>query len=782
MRSLWLLAAIAAALPQSSPSGGARPRLLRHLRGGAASDEGGRDPSLLESLSSLKDLLAALDDRVKQQNQAALPPSSPSSEPHTEPVIVDPAIGDLVRVRPGVHPKYEWGDVTAASIGRLVDFEGDRCVVDFPAHAGWHGLLTEVEKVADLSLRPPRVGDFVHVRDSVAEPVFGWGELVDALAAPSGGRDDNDDDAEEEEEEEEDVKGEKDVKGKERGEERKSHVASYRLNHTSVGEIVSIYIDRSLGSSASLRREVCDVCFPPDGNCRRLLLSEVQVYDPTEALAAAAGDDAAYSDGYGEGEDERRTSRKRGGAPAGSSSSSSSPSSGPAEGGTGRGDPLAKETPPSSSSFISSARRHPDFAAALAAAVARLQSLPTRAAGGGSGSFSGAHNSHEDRNPSENGRGGGVGGGLGGDGGGGGRGGLGGGRGFSRGGGESRLPDTPLRAPRLRMPGVPFGTWLGWTLGAATAQIGRASATATARKDDAARAINPHQNQRSQPSDGANSDGKNDVTSDEAGHRDDTRRSLFAPSSHIGSQQPQPPPALVRFSASVLSPLFLFATLLSLCLGAVSLLLDMPISALVDNAIEFLPTLLHVAQGMPGRAGRVQLTPLGKSMLLTPLRLPAMTLAFFSLYTICVPGYSLLVRARRGFEDGFHAASRTFPVSNSLSADRRAADGGAQQQQAERLDSILAVWSRLIWLVQAARLATVGIAGLALVERLVASHGAFAGPAGLSPMFEGSGAGGGGWDPPFAQGHSASSPSTPRAPLPAASPTADPILLGGGSR
>ena len=70
----------------------------------------------------------------------------------------------------------------------------------------------------------------------------------------------------------------------------------------------------------------------------------------------------------------------------------------------------------------------------------------------------------------------------------------------------------------------------------------------------------------------------------------------------------------------------------------------------------------------------------------------------------------------------------------------------------------------------------------ALVERLVASHGAFAGPAGLSPMFEGSGAGGGGWDPPFAQGHSASSPSTPRAPLPAASPTADPILLGGGSR
>ena len=113
MRSLWLLAAIAAALPQSSPSGGARPRLLRHLRGGAASDEGGRDPSLLESLSSLKDLLAALDDRVKQQNQ---PPSSPSSEPHTEPVIVDPAIGDLVRVRPGVHPKYEWGDASILSI------------------------------------------------------------------------------------------------------------------------------------------------------------------------------------------------------------------------------------------------------------------------------------------------------------------------------------------------------------------------------------------------------------------------------------------------------------------------------------------------------------------------------------------------------------------------------------------------------------------------------------------------------------------------------------------
>ena len=54
----------------------------------------------------------------------------------------------------------------------------------------------------------------------------------------------------------------------------------------------------------------------------------------------------------------------------------------------------------------------------------------------------------------------------------------------------------------------------------------------------------------------------------------------------------------------------------------------------------------------------------------------------------------------------------------------------------ERLRSILAVWSRLIWLVQAARLIAVSIAGLAVVERLMASHGLGRIPPGTSTAAE----------------------------------------------
>ena len=171
----------------------------------------------------------------------------------------------------------------------------------------------------------------------------------------------------------------------------------------------------------------------------------------------------------------------------------------------------------------------------------------------------------------------------------------------------------------------------------------------------------------------------------------------------------------------------------------------MPRSALIDNAIELLPSLLHALQGLPGRAPRIELTPLARSMVLTPLRLPSMALGMWALYVLFVPGYALLVRTRNGFEEGFRVATRASPPSNSLAASGNSpsssaaagrgspgaggaggrVSGGLTGDEAalERLRSILAVWSRLIWLVQAARLTAVGIAGLAIVDRLMASHG-----------------------------------------------------------
>ena len=90
MLPLLLLLATADALPQQQPSSDyattrtatALHRPLLRLRAGAADEEGAgqppqRDPSLLQSLSSLKDLLAALDDRVKQQPTIQPPPTAP---------------------------------------------------------------------------------------------------------------------------------------------------------------------------------------------------------------------------------------------------------------------------------------------------------------------------------------------------------------------------------------------------------------------------------------------------------------------------------------------------------------------------------------------------------------------------------------------------------------------------------------------------------------------------------------------------------------------------------
>jgi len=108
-----------------------------------------------------------------------------------------PHVGDQVRVRPGVIPSLGWGNVRSTSVGTVVRIDGDRCDVDFPGHANWHGKVPEIETLADPVVivntallnaeRGGMVGErlledarlkLAHVRKALAEK-----PLLDALAA-----------------------------------------------------------------------------------------------------------------------------------------------------------------------------------------------------------------------------------------------------------------------------------------------------------------------------------------------------------------------------------------------------------------------------------------------------------------------------------------------------------------------------------------------------------------------------------------------------------------------
>ena len=144
------------------------------LRGGAE-----QDSSLVDSLSSLKEVLKELESKVKT---GPAPASAPSSV-EASPVLVDPEVGMLVRVRPDVKdPKFDWGAASPSSVGRLVFYHEERCVVDFPTHVGWNGLLTELERVdaqpadEETAEEPPSlVGARVRLRPGAAAPEGGWG-------------------------------------------------------------------------------------------------------------------------------------------------------------------------------------------------------------------------------------------------------------------------------------------------------------------------------------------------------------------------------------------------------------------------------------------------------------------------------------------------------------------------------------------------------------------------------------------------------------------------------
>ena len=172
----------------------------------------------------------------------------------------------------------------------------------------------------------------------------------------------------------------------------------------------------------------------------------------------------------------------------------------------------------------------------------------------------------------------------------------------------------------------------------------------------------------------------------------------------------------IRLAANVLSPALLFLGLLGLLLSALSIILDTPVSALIDTSLRTLPAVLHALQGLPGRAEPLALSPAMRSLLLTPLRAPPVALACLAVYLVCFRGFELLVRTRGGFEQGYRAATRPQTMSN---AARRGDGEGAAARSEERLHSILDAWGKLIALMRAVRLAAFGIAGLALLERLV---------------------------------------------------------------
>ncbi|XP_026146841.1 tripartite motif-containing protein 65-like isoform X2 [Carassius auratus] len=100
----------------------------------------------------------------------------------------DISVGDRVRVKPSIiTPKHNWGrNVTHKSVGVVKDIkDDDSVVVDFPGHANWKGILSEMELVTNdndeigpSNLDPSiKIGDKVRVKPSVVTPTHKWGAV-----------------------------------------------------------------------------------------------------------------------------------------------------------------------------------------------------------------------------------------------------------------------------------------------------------------------------------------------------------------------------------------------------------------------------------------------------------------------------------------------------------------------------------------------------------------------------------------------------------------------------
>ncbi|KAK7150333.1 hypothetical protein R3I93_011552 [Phoxinus phoxinus] len=114
--------------------------------------------------------------------------TSAGSDLLTNNASVEIKVGDRVRVKPSVTtPKHNWGrNVTHKSVGVVKDIKGDdSLVVDFPGHANWKGILSEIERVTnDDEIGPSslesniKIGDKVRVKPSVVTPTHKWGAVT----------------------------------------------------------------------------------------------------------------------------------------------------------------------------------------------------------------------------------------------------------------------------------------------------------------------------------------------------------------------------------------------------------------------------------------------------------------------------------------------------------------------------------------------------------------------------------------------------------------------------
>ncbi|XP_057208681.1 E3 ubiquitin/ISG15 ligase TRIM25-like [Triplophysa rosa] len=92
-------------------------------------------------------------------------------------------IGDKIRVKPSVHtPKHDWGNVTLKSVGVVQAIKDDGIlVVDFPGHANWKGILSEMELITvdnEFDHSRFKIGSSVRVKASVDTPEYGWGDVT----------------------------------------------------------------------------------------------------------------------------------------------------------------------------------------------------------------------------------------------------------------------------------------------------------------------------------------------------------------------------------------------------------------------------------------------------------------------------------------------------------------------------------------------------------------------------------------------------------------------------
>lgn len=67
-------------------------------------------------------------------------------------------VGDRVKVKASVSvPRYKWGSVSHTSIGTVtsISANGRDAAIDFPQHAHWTGLLSELDLVPTMHNNVP---------------------------------------------------------------------------------------------------------------------------------------------------------------------------------------------------------------------------------------------------------------------------------------------------------------------------------------------------------------------------------------------------------------------------------------------------------------------------------------------------------------------------------------------------------------------------------------------------------------------------------------------------